>query len=577
MDTAEHKDFIKTNKARLEFLYGEKASKALNRLEMLVDRYGIGFEANGGQGEWTEEDSIVITYGDTLVKTNEYPLQTLHNFADNYLENAVSGIHILPFFPYSSDDGFSVINYRKVREDLGAWYHITRIARQYRLMADLVINHISRESSWFKDYLKDVEPASNYFIEMDADKNLSNVTRPRSSPLLTEVKKNGNTAHVWTTFSADQVDLNFANPDVLFEFLDLILFYISKGVSVIRLDAVAYLWKKPGTSCIHLPETHEVIRLIRSLLDEVAPHVTLITETNVPHKENIQYFGNGNEAHMIYQFSLPPLLLYTLMNGDAAYITNWASSLEKPPAGCTYFNFTASHDGVGVRPIENLVPQEDFDALIEGVKQRGGLVSMKANPDGTESPYELNISYFDAMKDAPDSDHNLQVERFLCSQTIMMSLLGVPGIYLHSLTATPNDLDGVKEKGYNRAINRKQWDFDHLKELLKNPESDTHRVFEAYKEILNVRKKQPSFHPDGSQQVLDLGNEFFTLLRIAPGEAQIILSISNITPDTKKLKDDSGIVPLEKDKEYQDLLGQTENYPEVLNFKPYQTKWIELK
>lgn len=577
MDNPEHKEFIQSNKGRLEFLYGTEAPKVLNRLEMLVDRYGVGFETDGSKGEWTEKDSIVISYGDTLKKEGEYPLQTLHNFTNDYLDEVVSGIHILPFFPYSSDDGFSVINYRKVREDLGGWYHITKIARHFRLMADLVINHISQESSWFKDYLKDVEPACNYFIEMDPDENLSKVTRPRSSPLLTKVKKNGDTKHVWTTFSADQVDLNFANPDVLFEFLDLILFYISKGISVIRLDAIAYLWKKPGTSCIHLPETHEVVKLIRSLLDEVAPHVTLITETNVPHEENIQYFGNGNEAHMIYQFSLPPLLLYTLLFEDASYLTQWATSLDSPPTGCTYFNFTASHDGVGVRPIENLVPDEDFDSLIEAVKNRGGLVSMKKNPDGSESPYELNISYFDAMKDRPDSSEELQVERFLCSQTIMMSLQGVPGIYIHSLTATPNDLEGVKEKGHNRAINRKQWDFNKLKELLDNPMTDTHKVFTAYNEILKVRKEQPAFHPEADQKVFDAGSEFFVLLRTSPGENQQILSVSNVTPTEQKLNGESGAIPLDKGEIYRDLLGEEEAYSDIIQFKPYQTKWIIVK
>lgn len=579
MTRSEKEDFFEINKHRLEFLYGDKASKALKRLKMLVERYGVGFEGNErGKGEWTHEDSIVITYGDTIIKHAEYPLQSLRDFSNEYFSDAISGIHILPFFPYSSDDGFSVIDYRQVREDLGGWYHIKKLAQHFRIMSDLVINHVSTKSSWFEDYQKDIAPASDYFIEVDPDTNLSNVTRPRSSPLLTAVKKSGETKHVWTTFSADQVDVDFSNPDVLFEFLDLVLFYISQGISIIRLDAIAYLWKKPGTSCIHLPETHEIVRLIRSMLDKVAPHVTLITETNVPHKENIQYFGNGNEAHMIYQFSLPPLLLYTLLKGNASYLTSWAVTLDNPPLGCTYFNFTASHDGVGVRPIENLVPEKEFHSLVQAVKDRGGLVSMKKNPDGTESPYELNISYFDAMKDKPESDQDLQVSRFLCSQTIMLSLQGVPGIYMHSLTATPNDLKGVKEKGHNRAINRKKWDYDELCELLDDKKSNTHAVFNAYIDRLQIRKNQPAFHPEGEQDVLDIGSEFFGLIRTSPDEKQRIFSISNVTSREIKLELTSENHTLEKDASYKNLLGKDVTVgDESITFEPYETKWLVLK
>ncbi|SMO59176.1 sugar phosphorylase [Gracilimonas mengyeensis] len=575
MDKQEIAIFVQENKPRLEFLYGDKAKKSAKRLEMLVERYGLGLVPDGDNGRWSEKDAIVISYGDTIKKQGEYPLHTLQNFMDEYVGDSVSGLHILPFFPYSSDDGFSVINYRQVREDLGGWYHIKQLGRHYRIMADLVINHVSRKSSWFKDYQQDVAPASEYFIEMDPDENLSKVTRPRSSPLLTEIKKGEETRHVWTTFSADQIDVDFSNPDVLFEYLDIILFYISQGVSVIRLDAIAYLWKKKGTNCIHLPETHEVVRLIRSLLNTVAPHVTLITETNVPHKENVSYFGNGDEAHMVYQFSLPPLLLYTLLFGDASYLTNWAQNLESPPEGCTYFNFTASHDGVGVRPIEGLVPQDKFDALVQAVRDRGGMVSMKANADGSESPYELNVSYFDAMKDAPDADESHQVQRFLSSQAIMLSLQGVPGIYIHSLTATPNDLEGVKEKGHNRAINRKSWELMELTERMESEDSDTRRVFTAYKNMLDIRKKNPAFHPEGAQEVFDAGTGLFAVQRTAPDGSQKVLSITNVTAEKTLVDLTESALPLASDSTHQNLLTK-DGEPEEgnLTFAPYETKWL---
>jgi len=119
---------------------------------------------------------------------------------------------------------------------------------------------------------------------------------------------------------------------------------------IARLDAVAFLWKELGTNCLHLPETHELVKLFRDVCEIVAPRAIILTETNVPHAENVSYFGQGDEAHMVYQFSLPPLLLHAFITGNGQYLTHWASGLEPPPAGCTFFNFTASHDGVGVRP-----------------------------------------------------------------------------------------------------------------------------------------------------------------------------------------------------------------------------------
>jgi len=286
------------------------------------------------------------------VQEGEAPLETLRSFMMQRVGKTITGIHILPFFPYTSDDGFSVQNYHEVREDLGGWMHIRRLAREYRVMGDVVINHVSAQSNWFRDFKKGIAPARDYFHVTEPSPALDQVTRPRNLPLLTPVKTPMGPVHVWTTFSPDQIDLNFANPDVLFEFLDIILLYISQGVSVLRLDAIAYLWKRVGTNCIHLPETHEVVKLIRNVLDLLAPHVTIITETNVPHAENVSYFGTGDEAHMVYQFSLPPLLLHALLRGNARWLTQWAAGLQPAPDGCAYFNFTSSHDGVGVRPLE---------------------------------------------------------------------------------------------------------------------------------------------------------------------------------------------------------------------------------
>lgn len=584
---------------RFEKLYDTKADACLNRFLFLLGRYGVGLKDKAHGNEWTEQDAILITYGDMIQRGPKNKIADLCSFLNSFVNNSISTLHILPFFPYSSDDGFSVIDYRRVRDDLGDWDTIETISTNfdeqvklfsaftgdyamaqtvdanYKIMADLVINHVSRESSWFRDYVNGVAPARNYFIEADPDQDLSDVVRPRSKPLLTQVTTKEGEKHLWTTFSEDQIDVDFSNPDVLFEFLDILLFYISKGISVIRLDAIAYLWKKLGTSCIHLPETHEVVKLIREVVDLVAPHVTIITETNVPHEENISYFGDGDEAHMVYQFSLPPLLLHAIQTENASYLTQWAQNLEEPPEDCLYFNFTASHDGIGVRPLEGLVPDKEFETLVNGVKKRGGYVSYKTDSDGNESPYELNITYLDAFKDPEQEDTQNQIDRFMCSQTIMLTMQGVPGIYLHSLTGTTNYTEGVERTGEKRAINRKKWDYDELVSEINDESSITHQVLNRYNELLYIRKKHPAFHPHGKQQVYNIGNEFFVLGRTSPEGGEKILSISNVTGVKQEIDVDRTDLPIESQTPYLNLLDdENQGSQGNLTVQPFETLWL---
>ncbi|MEM8679459.1 MAG: alpha-amylase family glycosyl hydrolase, partial [Planctomycetota bacterium] len=378
-----------------------------------------------------QTSAMLITYADQVSAPGQGALTSLEQFLNETgLSRSLSHIHFLPFFPYSSDDGFSVIDFRQLDAVHGNWEDVRRLAEQYGLMFDLVLNHVSSQSDWFQDYLQGQSPCDKYFIEVDPQTDVSQVTRPRALPLLTAVDTSRGRRYVWTTFSADQIDLNYANPSVLIEMIDVLLFFVSQGAQLIRLDAIAYLWKTPGTSCIHLPETHEVVKLLRDVLEAVPTDVRLITETNVPHAENVSYFGEGDEAHLVYQFSLPPLLLEAMLSQDASALEAWMSNLAPPPAGCTFFNFTASHDGIGVRPLEGLVSASRLQNLVEAVRARGGRVGMKTNPDGTESPYELNITYFSALADPQDS---LQVRRFLTTQAVMLGLQGLPGIYFHSL------------------------------------------------------------------------------------------------------------------------------------------------
>ncbi len=515
-------------------MYGEDEAELLaERLWSMVGRYGVGLDPKSPEQLWDETDAVLITYGDSLLEEERAPLSTLRDFSRTHFKGALSTIHILPFYPWSSDDGFSVIDYRKVDPAVGTWDDVEALGDGFKLMFDLVLNHCSSKSPWFKDFEQGIDPARRYFITENPDTDLSAVVRPRTSPLLTKTKTRDGVRHVWTTFSADQVDLNWANPDVLFEFLDILFYYIAKGAQSIRLDAVAFLWKKVGTDCIHLPETHEMVRLLRDTVELVAPHVVLITETNVPQPENLSYFGDGDEAHMVYNFSLPPLLLHALLTNDATFLHKWASELPDPGSGRTYFNFTASHDGVGVRPLTGLLPDGTLEWVVERVKERGGRVSYRTQSDGSQTPYELNITYVDALRDLDQPERS--VPRFLLSQTIAMSLRGMPALYIHSLLGTENYQQGVEESGHNRSINRRKWEIGALNEQLRDPESRQSTIFNALLKLLRRRRNHPAFHPDGAMEVHDFGKPLFGFTRTAPDGSQKILCLFNMTGDKQPI------------------------------------------
>ncbi|WP_088839033.1 alpha-amylase family glycosyl hydrolase [Listeria sp. ILCC792] len=482
------------------------------------------------KAEWDEKDIVLITYGDQIFKEDEAKLATFKTFFDKYLKNSFELVHILPFYPYSSDDGFSVIDYKKVNPELGDWQEIQALADETRLMFDFVCNHISKESNWFKGYLAGNPEYEAFFIDLPADTDLSQVTRPRATPLLTPfLKKDGSKVNIWTTFSDDQIDLNFENPEVLYKMVDVLLSYLEEGASYVRLDAVGFMWKEPGTTSIHLPKTHEIIKLFRLIADTAKPGTVLITETNVPHRDNISYFGNNDEAQMVYQFPLPPLVLHAVKSGQASVLSAWASEIETPFKQTTYFNFLASHDGIGLNPIRGIVPEEEILALVKLLEDEGALVSYKENPDGSKSPYEVNVTYMDALNHINDAD-DLRLKRFLVAHSILLAIPGVPAIYVQSVLGSRNDYDGVEKTKHNRSINRKKYHYDEITSELADSESLRHKTYDALTKLVTLRKNEPLFHPDVTMEVLDGGEELFALKRVnATGEMIVIHNLANKT------------------------------------------------
>lgn len=563
--------------ALIDAIYGQPAGAAITpRLLAMLDAFVARHPPAPPRPpaeRLTENDVILITYGDQVREADRPPLQTLHETLDTTFAGIVSGVHILPFFPSTSDDGFSVVDYRAVDPALGTWADIERLGQRYRLMFDAVVNHISASSAWFRDVLAGVPGAEARFHILDPATDLRGVTRPRTTPLLTPFETPTGVRYVWTTFSADQIDLNFANPEVLLEMTDVLLAYVERGASLIRLDAIGYLWKEPGTACIHLPNTHRIVQLWRAVLDVAAPDVLLITETNVPHADNVSYFGDGsNEAQLVYQFPLAPLVLHAFASGDATRLSGWARDLAPPTPTTAFFNFLASHDGIGVVPATGILSQSEVQDLCARVERHGGRVSYKTNPDGSQSPYELNCTWFDALSDpasgeAPDR----AIERFVASQAIMLALQGVPGIYVHSLVGSPNYQRGLEATGRFRTLNREKWTRADLEARLADPRRREGAVLRRMATLIRARRGERAFHPNGPQRVLDLHPAVFALERRTPEGDAAVLCLHNVSDARQRL-----LAPGAEGA--RDLLSGTRyaSGTDVVELAPYQAAWLRL-
>ncbi|MGC0783217.1 MULTISPECIES: alpha-amylase family glycosyl hydrolase [Pantoea] len=482
------------------------------------------------KAHWDEQDVVLITYADQFREADKPTLSTFSRFYQQHLQSTFPLVHLLPFFPWSSDDGFSVIDYHQVDPLCGDWQDIARLHQETRLMFDFVCNHMSAHSAWFSHFLAQDPGWDDFFISMPPATDLSAVTRPRTSPLLTPFKMaDGDTRFIWTTFSADQIDLNFANPEVLLRMVNVLLDYLKRGADYVRLDAVGYMWKTPGTRCIHLEKTHQLVKLFRAIADQVAPGTVIITETNVPHQDNISYLGNGHdEAQMVYQFSLPPLVLHAIHTGSARALRQWASALDLSSNDTTFFNFLASHDGIGLNPARGILSEVEIVALVRDLALEGALVSYKNNPDGTTSPYEINVTYLDALN-REDDDDATRLKRFLLAHAILLVFPGVPAIYIQSILGGRNHYDGVRAAGHNRAINRQKYDLQQIETDLAGGNWLRQQVYTRLGQLIQLRRRQPAFHPDNPMTLYESENAVLVLRRHQPESGDGLLCVFNLS------------------------------------------------
>ncbi len=554
-------------KSLINFVYGESFSEA--HLKMLLEKIDNAGSVITGKRKagWDEKDIVLITYADQFSAPGEKALPVFTRFYNEWLSRSFSHVHLLPFYPWSSDDGFSVIDYHEVAPETGSWCDVAELKKSASLMFDFVCNHMSAKSKWFENYINQMPGYEDFFISVDPETDLSAVTRPRALPLLTPFTlHDGSVRHLWTTFSEDQIDLNFASPEVLIAMVDVLLHYLMEGARYIRLDAVGFMWKIPGTNCIHLEQTHRLIQLFRAITDRVAPGTVLITETNVPHKDNISYFGDGeNEAQMVYQFSLPPLVLHAVHCQDVRALCQWASSLKLPSMKTTWFNFLASHDGIGLNPLRGILPESEILSLVEKLQQEGALVNWKNNPDGTRSPYEINVTYLDALS-AKESEDNERIARFILDHAVLLSFPGVPAVYIQSILGSRNDYDGVERLGYNRAINRKKYRAGEIDAELEDNKSLRHSIYHRLTQLIAVRRTEKAFHPDSQTIFETSGAHVFKIIRTADN-GERITALFNFSNYQQNIHSD-----IETGRE---LIAGEDIRSTTLSLNPWQVMWIK--
>ena len=524
---------------------------------------------------WTEKDSFLITYADTVRNKSQNHLKTLGNFLNLFCKD-FSHIHILPYYPSSSDDGFAVIDYKRISKENGTWADFEKLTSKFKIMSDLVINHCSSESNLFKNFLKNQDPGSDFFISSKKKfDNFKKVVRPRSSELSKKVRICGKESYVWCTFSHDQVDLNFKNPNVLIFFLEIIKFYIDKGSRALRLDAVAFLWKEKGTKCINQPETHLIIRLIRLIIEYYSNECLVITETNIPSHENLSYFGNNNEAHCIYNFSLAPLLIHAIISEDNNYLKKWSRSMPPAQFGNAYLNFLSTHDGIGMRPLEGILPNNELNKFISTLKKSGAYLTHRVSQN-KKTVYEVNTTLLDAFKETYSGEDNFQIKRFILAHEILFAMEGIPAIYIQNLVGSKNDYKKVKKTNVYRSINRKEWTINELLKLL-NKNSINKKIYLAITKLIKIRGNQKAFHPNATQFTLQLHQNLFGIWRQSLDRSQSIFCINNLScrKQTFSLLD----INLISTNKWYDLLTKksVKDLTSNITLMPYQSVWLTNK
>ncbi len=580
IDSEKKLDRLKIDKL-LKTIYSNHTTEEINfisnQLLQILDDFSekSAYEEIRDKERWNESHSVLITYADSIYKNGEATLITLRKLLSKHFGSLSKVVHILPFLKSTSDGGFAVSSYDSLEEKFGCWDDLRSISENHDLMADLVLNHVSSSHPWVQQFIKSQEPGISNVFSPRQNLDWSNVVRPRSSSLFSQINTEDGPKQVWTTFGPDQIDLNWHNPKMTLEFLNLIINYLSNGIKWLRLDAVGFIWKESGTTCLHLPKAHSIVRLLRVLLNNLLDDGVLITETNVPQKENLSYLITGDEAHMAYNFPLPPLLLEAIITSRADILNSWIFDWPILPEDTTLFNFTASHDGVGLRALEGLMNEQRIKDLLINCEKRGGLVSHRRLSNGDDKPYELNISWWSAMEDSSRDAKRFQYERFILSQLLVMALKGVPAFYLPALLASENDIKSFSMTGQRRDLNREKFKSENLSAVLNNPESNANKNLKYLRNAMDVRSELKQFHPCSQMKCLSKGRSDIVVIKRGKGP-ESVFAIHNMTENKINYQLNDNDLPKIIDNNFNthDFLTSTKYNCKNISLDPFQVIWL---
>ncbi|MCK5211812.1 sugar phosphorylase [Candidatus Parcubacteria bacterium] len=562
---------MKNLKEKLKILYGSKADEAHQELTKIISQYKKknAKKSTNSDPIFSEKDVMLICYADHVQESGVKTLQTMRLFLRKYAKGIINRVHFLPFFDHSEFDiGFSVKNYNKVHEDYGDWEDIKKIGEDFSFMFDLVLNHASIQGDIANKQLAGDKNYKDFFLILDEKIDTAKVFRPRTHPLFTEVSTKDGKKYAWTTFSEDQVDWNFKNPKVLIEMIKTLLLYFENGAQAIRLDAVAYIWKKLGTACFDLEECHIVVQIFRDVFRECEPRAWAIAETVLPHEKNIEYLGNGqNESHFVYNFALETLLLHTFLEADTSVANEFFDRISNDFSEETsILNLSVSHDGLHVIPAKGVLNNKQMMAVAKDCEKKGAKVLYRTleGGKGKTEPYELNISYPSAIEG---------VEKYLASQAIQLALKGVPLIYLNNLIGAENWSEGVKKLGYSRAINRQKFDYKTLVKTLRSKNSRQAKIYTGYKKLLKIRTSEPLFSPSANQNILEIDKRVLAIHRSS--RSKNLIALTNVSDNMIELSSVKIKNILDKEKAINIIDNSKINIKDKIRLHPYSIMWLK--
>jgi glycosidase len=535
---------------------------------------------------WSEQQLVLICYGDHLWSRdpNLTPLQALGAFCRQHFsepEFAHLTLHLLPIYqsPYK-DGGFDVADPFAVNPKMGTWADVRAIRQHFQVALDFVANHLSTASAWFTRYMQDDPLYQDFFIGFDDEATvrrlerevLPQIYRPRPhNPFIPVTKPDGATRWVYMTFSDHQADVNYQNPFVFLKMMEVLLFYILQGVSLIRLDAIPYLWKEWGTSCAHHPKTHALLSLFRLAVDMVNPAVKLLAESMEPLADSLRYLSTTEQAkaHIAYNFVPCGLIPYTLLTEDASVFQRNLQQFRPPGAEVDWAVVCGvTHDGSSLNPCrapqsivgEAVLQEEQINTIARYYTASGDQEIATRSALAPEHPHHIRADFrqhFSAIhreqprfvnyKAITDEDGQRQQivyeaistyaslfrqnpDQIIAALAMALGLPGIPFTYFTLPFAVLNDYTAYLETGNPRELNRGRVLLEDLLQDLTDQGTLAHQVFCRYKQLLRLRASHPAFHPHGSLIPITTTNAaILSFLRISVDRTQQIMIVQNVS------------------------------------------------